>query len=85
MAVADLCADFELLLGLELCSSGTDDVESSGVAVLVDKLVSHDDVLVLEDSAGSSDESVELVLRVCLHKCVIEAADDIVSAGRLSA
>ena len=45
--LANFSCYLELLLGLELCSAGTDDVEAAGVAELIDVFVIEDQVLVL--------------------------------------
>ena len=62
--LANFSCYLELLLGLELCSAGTDDVETAGVAELIDVFVVEDQVFVLDQSARAALESVKDVLRV---------------------
>ena len=64
MLLANFSCYLELLLGLELCSARTDDVEAAGVAELIDVFVIEDQVLVLDQSARAALESVKDVLRV---------------------
>ena len=82
---AILYNDGELLLGLQLGTAGTDDVEAAGVAVLVDVLVAEDDVVVLQQTAGAALEAVEHVLGVGGLQRVVQAADHVVAAGSLAA
>ena len=62
--LANFSCYLELLLGLELCSAGTDDVETAGVAELIDVFVVEDQIFVLDQSARAALESVKDVLRV---------------------
>ena len=83
--LADLCGNRELLLGLQLGSSGTDDVEAAGISVLIDILVVKYDELILNESAGAALEANQDVLLVGRLQRVVKAADYVVSARRLSA
>ena len=60
--LAYFCDDRELLTRLQLRSAGTDDVESAGVAVLVDVFVVEDHVIVFDQSDRTVLEAVEHVL-----------------------
>ena len=84
MLTAYLCAHSELLLSFKLRPSRSNDVESTGVPVLVYELVCHDHVFVFKDSARTAKETIELVLRVRLLQGIIETAYHVVSARSLS-
>ena len=75
----------ELLFCLELCSAGTDDVETACVSVCVDELVVELYIVVLKKSVRSLLEAEELILRICSLKSVIKTGDDVVSARSLTA
>ena len=62
--LANFRCNGELLLGLQLGPAGTDDVESAGVAVLIDVFVVEDQVVVLDQTARAALESVEDVFLV---------------------
>ena len=52
----------ELLLLLKLCTSRTDDVETTGVAVLVDNVGSEFHIVVVNETSRTEDETIETVL-----------------------
>jgi len=83
--LADLCNDGKLLLGLQLGSAGADDIEAAGVAVPVDILVVEDDIVVFKQTAGAALEAVENVVLIGSLQSVVQAADNVVSAGSLAA
>ena len=85
MLLADALGNGELLLGFQLGSAGADDVKSAGVAVLVDVFVVEDYVVVLQQAAGAALEAVEDVFLVAGLQRVVQTADDVVAAGRLTA
>ena len=85
MAVTNLFADCKLLFCLKLCSSALNHVKSACVAVFIDNLVIKNNVLVFKDAAGTAAETVECIGRVGLLKSIVKTADNIVSAGCLSA
>ena len=67
MLLANLSSNCKLLLSLKLGSSGTDDIEATGVTELVDVFVSHNDIIIFDQSARTTLESVKLVFLVgCL-------------------
>ena len=80
-----VCNSLELLNCLELCSAGTDDIESACVPVCVDELVVELYIIILKKSVRTALESEKNVLGICSLKCVIKTGDDIVSARSLSA
>ena len=85
MLLADLSRNCELLLGLQFGSAGADDIKTAGVPELINVLIFHDDVVVLKESARAALESIQYIVLVgCLQR-IIQTADNIVSAGSLSA
>ena len=65
--LADLRSNLKLLLCLQLCSAGTDDIETAGISVLIDICVIEDHIFILDQSARATLESVKNVLRIgCL-------------------
>ena len=83
--LADAFGNGELLLSLQLGSAGADDVKSAGVAVLVDVFVVEDNIVILQQTAGAALEAVEDVFLVAGLQRVVQAADDVVAAGCLTA
>ena len=76
---------FELCLFFELRTTRTDHVETTGVAVFVDEGVGHFKILVINKTAGTHEEAVELRSGVLLFETVIETANHVVTAGSLTA
>ena len=75
----------ELLFGFQLGTAGADDVESAGVAVLVDVRVVKNQIVIVKQTAGAALEAVQdIILIGCLQR-VVQAADNVVAAGRLAA
>ena len=67
MLLANLSSNCKLLVGFKLCSAGSDDIKATGVTELVDVFVSHNDVIIFDQSAWTTLKSVKLVLLVgCL-------------------
>ena len=77
--------DSELLLSFELSSAGTDDIETAGVSVFINKGIGELNVIVIDESAGATLEAEKNVVLVGSLQCVIETCDNVVSAGCLSA
>ena len=77
--------DLKLSRRLEFGSAGADDIESAGVSVLIDKIVSHLDIVVVDQSARAALEAEKNVVLVGRFQRVIKTADNVVSAGSLSA
>ena len=77
--------DLKLCCCLEFGSAGADDIESAGVSVLIDEIVSHLDIVILDQSARAALEAEKNVVLVGRFECVIQTADNVVSAGCLSA
>ncbi len=77
--------DSELLFCLELCSAGTDDIESARVPVRVDEVIRKLYIGIIEKSGRAALESEEDIVLVCCLKSIIKTGDNIVSAGSLSA
>ena len=75
----------ELLLGFQLGSAGADDVESAGVAELVDVCVVKDQVIVFQKTAGAALEAVEDIVGIGCLQGIVQAADHVVAAGSLAA
>ena len=62
-----ISSDSKLLIGLKLGSAGSDDIEATGISELVDIFVSHNDIIILDQSARTTLEAIKLVLLVgCL-------------------
>ena len=60
-------SDGKLFVCLELCSAGTDDVETACISELVDIFVCKNDIVVFNQSAGTALETIELIFFVgCL-------------------
>ena len=75
----------DLRRGLDLGPSRADDVESAGIAVFVHEFILDFDVLLLDQAGRTAQKAEELRGGVSLLDAVIEAGDDVVSAGGLSA
>ena len=74
----------KLVYLLQLGTAGTDHVEATGVAVIVNELWSELDILMVNKTARTHEEAIDLVLRVHLLHCVEDTADDIVTARCLT-
>ena len=74
----------ELCFLLQLCTTGTNDVETTSVAILVDELIGEFHILVVNQTARSHKETVELRVLVQRLNTVVETADDIVTARSLT-
>ena len=85
MLLANLGNDSELLLSLQLGTAGTDDIESAGISVCVNELIVELYIIIVDQSAGAALETVQYVLLVGSLQCVVETADNVVSARSLSA
>ena len=83
--LADLSGNGKLLFGFQLGSAGADDVKSAGVAELIHVLVIQDPVIVLQQTAGAALEAVQDIVGVGGLQCVVQAADNVVAAGCLTA
>ena len=81
----DLDTALELGFLLQLCPSGADDVESAGIAVLVDEGIREFHVLVVNQAARSHEEAVKLAFGVQRLHAVVESAYYVVASGSLSA
>ena len=81
----NLQAALKLFLGLELRTAGANHVETAGVAILVDDVAGQLHIFVVHQAARAKDEAVELVGGILLLQFIVEAADDVVAAGGLSA
>ena len=77
--------DPELFLSLQLRTAGTDDIETAGIPVLVDVFVGELDEIVVDQSGGTALEAKEYVALVRSLERVVQTADHVMSAGRLSA
>ena len=75
----------ELLLLLELGTARADDVETTGVAVLVDDVASELNVVVLNEAGRAEDEAVETVLGIEALHAVEETRDNIMTTRSLAA
>jgi len=84
-SLKDLKTLVELLLLLELGTAGTDDVETTGVAVLVDDVASELNVIVLNEAGRAEDEAVETVLGIEALDAVEETRDNIMTTRSLAA
>ena len=85
MLLRHLCHDPELFLRLQLCASGADDIESAGIPVGIDVFVGKFQIIVFDQSGRTALEAQEHVVLIRRFNRVIQPADDIVAAGRLSA
>ena len=74
----------DLIGGFDFRASAADDVEASGVAVLVHELVFDFNIGAFDQTGGSAEESEELGFRVALFQAVVDSRDNIVSARSLS-
>ena len=89
------CLDTQLLANLDTIiklpslfqfgTSGTDDVETAGIAVLVDNLGREFLILAVNQTAGAAEETVQFVLRVQSLQTVEQTAYHVVPAGSLAA
>ena len=75
----------ELLFGLKFGTSGTDHIESAGIAVGVDDLIGQLHRLVFDQTVGSLEETEDAAVGVEALESVIDTGNDVVSAGSLSA
>ncbi len=85
MLLGNFYYDLKLSRCLEFGSAGADDIESAGVSVLVDEVVSHLDIVVVDQSARAALEAEKNVIFISRFQRIIKTADNIVSAGSLSA
>ena len=69
----------------EFGTSGTDDVEAAGVTVLVDDGAGEFLILAVDETGRTAEEAVELVVGVQCLQTVVETADNVVTAGSLTA
>ena len=75
----------ELFLSLQLCPAGSDDIETAGIPVCIDESVIEFHIVIIDKSAGAALESEKNIILISSLQRIIETADDIVSAGSLSA
>ena len=61
------------------------DVEAAGVAELVDIFVGEDDEIIVQQAAGTALEAIEFIFGICGLQRIVQAANNIVAAGSLSA
>ena len=85
MFFANLCCNLKLLFGLQFGSSGTDDIESTGISVLVDICIIKYDEIVFDQSAWTTFETNQNILFIGCLQCIIQTTYNIVSAWCLSA
>ena len=83
--LAVLRYDLELRNGLKFGSAGADDIETAGISVLIDELVCHLDIIIVDQTARAALEAEKNIILVGCFQCIVKAADDIVSARCLSA
>ena len=83
--LANLCGNGKLLFGLQLGSSGTDDIKSAGISVLINISILKHNIIVLNQSAGASLEANQDILFIGCLQGIVQTAYDIVSARCLSA
>ena len=83
--LAYFSCDCELFFCLELCSAGSDDVKSASVSELIDIFIVKDQIVVIQESARTVLESVKNIFFICCFQSIVKSADNIVSAGSLSA
>ena len=81
---ADLDTVIELPSLLQFGTTGTDDVETTGVAVLVDDIRCELLILAVNKTRRTSEEAVQLIVRIQRFKTVKETGDDVVTAGSLT-
>ena len=77
--------DLELILCLELCTSGTDDIETAGIPVCIDVSIIEFDKVIIDESARAALETEKHVILVGSLDGIIQTADNVMSAGCLSA
>ena len=85
MLFADLSSYCKLLLRFQLRAAGTDDIKTSGIAVLIDVSIIKNDVVIFQQSAGAALKPIEDILFVGRFQRVIQTAHYIVSARSLTA
>ncbi len=85
VAFAYFCNHCELLFGFKLGSAGADDIETSGISVLVDILIIKDDIVVVQKAAGAALKAVQYVGGAGCLKRIVQTADNVVSARSLAA
>ena len=83
--VANLDTVVELPCLFQFGTTRADNVETAGVAVVVNHFIGQQGVLAFNQAARTAQETIELVLRVEGFQPVVQAADNIVSAGGLTA
>ena len=74
----------KLVFLLKLCASGTDDVEATSIAVLVNDVGGKLYIVVIYKSTRTKDESEESVFRIKFLYTVKQTRYDVVSAGSLT-
>ena len=74
----------KLILCLQLGTSGADHVKSTRITILVDDLSGELDILVLDQTRRTHQESVESALRIECLDPIKDTGDHVVSAGGLT-
>ena len=82
---ADLCGNSELFLCLKFGPSGTDDIKTACISVLINIGIVKNDVIIIQKSARTALEAIKDVLLIRCFQSVIQTAYDVMSAGSLSA
>ena len=77
--------DLELFFRFQLGTAGTDDVETAGVAVFIDKLIRKLNEIIVDQSGGAALEAKEDVVAVRGLERIVQAADHVMPAGSLAA
>ena len=83
--LADIRYNSKLLFGFELCSAGADNVKTTGVSVLIDVRIIKNQIVVFQQTAGTAFEAVQLIFLAACFQGIVQSADNIVTAGSLSA
>ncbi len=85
MLLGNLLNNCELIRSLQFRSAGTDDIETAGVAVLIDKCIVKLNIGIIQKTARAALETEKYIVLVGSLQSVIQTADNVVSAGRLTA
>ena len=80
----DYKAFFELFWLFELCTTRTNDVEATGVAIFVDNFRSELNIIVVNQTAGAHQETIQTVCLVDSLDAIKQTANHIVSTRSLT-
>ena len=80
----DFVAFLKLVDLLKFCAPAGNHIDAARIAVFIDDVGGEFHIIVVNETTGTHQESIEFVLGIEFFDGIKEAADDVVSAGGLS-